>query len=415
MRIPLIVLAILLAIGVFVWFVPFKTTTITEMPLTKEESTELTPITLVSKTITLADGEEATFEIADGFSIAVAAEDLGKARFMAMSPDNRMFLVDMVDLNLSREGRILILEDFNEETKQFENTSTYLSGLRGPNSVAFYTDSDGKDWIYLTLTDSLIRYPYQAGDTFPQGEPEVIATFPDYQSPTAIGVVWHITRTIVFHDDTLYVSVGSGCNVCEQPEDETRAVVFAMDPDGENSRVYVDGIKNAVGMIWAEGALYATENGVDHLGTEDPDDGLFRLEEGKHYGWPYCYESNGVKYEDTTQMWQREPVDCGEVPPYFAAFDPHSAPLGLRYFENAHPVLENSFLVALHGSFQQSIGNGYQIMRVSKEGEQEVFMDGFLNNEGERVARAVDILQKDENSFFMTDDFGGRLIYIYAE
>jgi glucose/arabinose dehydrogenase len=114
-------------------------------------------------------------------------------------------------------------------------------------------------------------------------------------------------------------------------------------------------------------------------------------------------------------MWQREPVDCESVPLSFVAFDPHSAPLGLRYFENAHPLLEGSFLVALHGSFQRSIGNGYQIMRVSKKGVQEVFMDGFLDDEGERVARAVDILQKDEDSFFMTDDFGGRLFYIYAK
>src|SRR3989344_136211 len=186
-----------------------------------------------------------------------------------------------------------------------------------------------------------------------------------------------------------------------------------MDPDGKNSRVYADGIKNAVGLVWANGSLYATENGVDHLGKEDPDDLMYKITEGEHYGWPYCYESNGGKVEDTTQTWKGEPRVCKDVPLSFAAFEPHSAPLGLAYFEKARDLLSGSFLVALHGSFRPEIGNGYQLMRVSKDGKQEVFMDGFLDGEGERTARAVDILQKDESSFFMTDDFGGRLFYIY--
>lgn len=378
------------------------------------KKTELPPIELHEHMIAFEDGSEATFRLAAPFRVAIAADGLGKARFIAESPDGRLFIPDMVDMNLSHEGRIWILDDWNPETRTFETKHAYLSGLRGPNSVAFYRDNSGSDWIYLTLTDRLIRYPYRAGDTEPSGEAEVIATFPDYQSPTADGVVWHITRTILFDNDTLYVSVGSGCNVCEQPEDETRAVILAMDPDGGNVRVYADGIKNAVGMEVVDGTLYATENGVDHLGVHDPDDLMYRVAESAHYGWPYCYEADGVKREDTSVAWTREPVSCTDVPQSFTAFDPHAAPLGLAYFTDAHPALQHSFLVALHGSFQPSIGNGYQLMRVSPEGAQEVFMEGFLDENGERVARAVDVHQHDNNSFFFTDDYGGRLYYVYT-
>jgi glucose/arabinose dehydrogenase len=156
------------------------------------------------------------------------------------------------------------------------------------------------------------------------------------------------------------------------------------------------------------------ENGVDHLGNDAPNDVMYRVEEGRHYGWPYCYESDGEKLADTTQVWEREPLSCAEVPLSFSAFEPHSAPLGFSYFEEAHPALEGAFIVALQGSWVPEIGGGYQLMRVSKEGAQEVFMDGFLTEAKERVGRPVGILQASEDSFFVTDDYAGKLYYIYA-
>ena len=385
--------------------------------LTYTEEQAPTPLTLVSRSITLADGTEAEFRIAEPFEAAIAAEGLGKARFMTMSPDGRIFVPDLVNMNLSRDGKIYVLSNFNEETMRFEDKDVFLSGLRGPNNVAFYTDAEGNTWFYYALTDRLVRHPYSAGDMRPQGAGETIATFEDWQTPGADNTVWHITRTLLFVDDTLYVSVGSGCNACEQPESEKRAMILAMDPDGENVRVYAEGTKNMVGMVWARGALYATENGVDHLGVDDPDDTMYLVEEGRHYGWPYCYESRGEKHDETIREWARKDIDCQtDVPKSFAAFGSHTAPLGLWYFDNAaHEALRNSFLVALHGSFREEIGHGYRLMRVLPDGTQDVFMEGFLDSEGKRVARPVDILPYDESSFFVTDDFGGQIFYVYAK
>ena len=373
-------------------------------------------ISLVSKTVSFMDGTEAVLEVPEDFEIKVVAEELGKARFMTMSPDGRLFVPDMVDYALSREGSVIVLDDWNEESKQFDTRHTYLSGLRGPNNVAFYTDKEGNDWLYLTLTEHLVRYPYAAGDTSPSGEPEVIYKFPNAVSETADSAVWHLTRTVLFVDDTMYVSVGSGCNLCEQDEDEERAMVLAMNPDGTDSRVYVDGLKNAVGLAWHDDALYVTENGTDHLGADTPDDTIFKLEEGAHYGWPYCYESNGEKYEENAIAFQREPVDCGNVPESFLGFPAHSAPIGVTYFENnSDETLHNSFLVALQGSWNPVLGRGYQVVRVSRSGEASVFIDGFMSEDGERVGQPVHVLQKNENSFFVTDDYNGRLYYVYKD
>lgn len=380
-----------------------------------EKTTSPASIKLAPRTVIFEDGTRTTFLLSSEFNLSIAAEDLGKARFIAMSSDNRMFVPDMIDWNLSREGRIIILDDFDKETHRFKSRSTYLSGLRGPNSIAFYTDRDGEEWIYIALTEKLIRYPYNAGDKVPPSEAEIITFFPNQQSPDAVGVIWHITRTILFKDDVLYVSIGSGCNACEQPKDEMRAMIIAMEPDGKNPRVYAKGLRNAVGIVWGNNSLYATANGVDHLGDIAPDDVMYKIKQGENYGWPYCYESDGEKREDNTQQWKRKQITCDNIPLSFTAFEPHSAPLGLAYFKDAHPLINNTFLVALRGSHKVAIGNGYNITRVSNNGTQDIFMEGFLGEDGKRFGRPVSILQNDENSFFFTDDFSGRLYYVYAK
>ena len=370
------------------------------------------PITLTERTVTFEDETQATFQVPEEFELAVATEGLGKVRFMSLSPDGRIFVPDLVDYRLSRAGRVLILDNFNEDTKQFETTETYLSGLRGPNSLAFYTDENGQEWLYLALTAHLVRYPYQAGDTEPSGEPEILFEFPNTISETADSVVWHITRTIKFEGDRLYVAIGSGCNSCEQDTDELRAMIASMNPDGSDARVYADGLRNSVDFTFADGTMYTTANGADHLQLR-PNEALYRVVEGQHYGWPYCFIENGVVVDDTTQEWERE-FSCDDAPRPLAYFDPRSAPLGVTYFSDVHDTLLETFLVALHGSFDATVQNGYELVRVTKEGEHEVFMSGFLNEEGERVARPVHVLQKDADSFFLTDDHGGRVFYVYA-
>jgi len=403
------ILLALIVIGTAVAFIPgeWKSAEIADVTGGTRE------IELQPKTVTVKDGKEVTYRIAKPFEVAVAAEGLGKARFMAMSPDGRMFVPDIVNYNLSREGKVYVLGDWNEETKRFESKDVYLSGLRGPNSIAFYRDPSGKDWLYLALTASLVRYPYKAGDTKPSGPAQVVTEFPNTQTPGETSVVWHITRTIKFHEGRLYVAIGSGCNSCEQEEGDMRAMVMVMDPDGSNKEVYADGLRNSVGMTFKGDTIYVTANGVDHLGADAPDELMHELQKGKHYGWPYCWQSDGVLHEETPDRWKRR-VPCTDVPLAFTAFPPHSAPLGLEYFEDAHPVLDGSFLVALHGSFQPEVGSGYQIIRVSESGKKDVFMDGFQAANYAQLGRPVDILQRDANSFFVTDDFNGMIYLIYA-
>lgn len=245
---------------------------------------------LVPHHISLASGRSFDLNLPEGFAISVAAQGLKRVRFMAKSPDDRIFVTDMYNLADNKRGVVYILDEFDPASKSFKKVTPYLMGLRNPNSIAFYTDAKGVNWFYLALTDQLVRYKYSAGEETPQGQPEVLATFPDYGLSYKYGG-WHLTRTIaVGGNGKIYVSVGSSCNACEEKK-ELRASVLEMDPDGKQPGHFARGLRNAVGLRWIKDGLFATNMGSDHLGDHKPADTMYLLEDSMNYGWPYCYQS----------------------------------------------------------------------------------------------------------------------------
>ena len=373
------------------------------------------PVRLLPQRVSFSGGKAFTLNLPEGFGISVAAQGLKRVRFMAESPDGRLFVTDMHDLSDNRKGAVYVLDRFDPATKRFEKVTPYLTRLRNPNSVAFYTDARGLDWLYLALTDRLLRYRYVAGADAPRGDPEVLATFPDYGLNYKYGG-WHLTRTVtVGGNGKLYVSVGSSCNACIEKE-EVRATVLEMNPDGGNRRVYARGLRNAVGLRWVGGRLFATEMGADHLGKDKPADAMYALREGANYGWPYCYRSGRKVYADAKFNPRGKKLPCRSVPAALAVFDSHSAPLGLEHFDAGDVQgLSDSFLVALHGSTTRSLRRGYRVVRVpAAGGAPEDFITGF-QQAGDVYGRPVDIFSFGKDAFLLTDDHAGAVYYVYTK
>jgi glucose/arabinose dehydrogenase len=385
------------------------------------------PLKLVPHKIALANGRTFNLNLPVGMGIRVAAQGLKRVRFMAKSPDNRIFVTDMYNLTDNKKGVVYILDQFDNASGSFQKVTHYMQGLRNPNSIAFYTDQAGVDWFYLALTDRLLRYRYTAGEMAPASTPEVLATFPDYGLSYKYGG-WHLTRTIAIGGDgKLYVSVGSSCNACEEKED-VRASVIQMDPDGKHQRHFARGLRNAVGLRWIKDALYATNMGSDHLGDHKPADTMFALSDGANYGWPYCYQSGAARVMDVKFNPGGKKLSCRTVPLAFAAFDAHSSPLGFDFFDSMDlgPVsksgyggpLRDSFLVALHGSTKESLNRGYRVVRVLEQRKSDDrpddFINGFLSG-GKIYGRPVDIMRFGVNGFLLTDDNAGVIYYVFEQ
>lgn len=368
--------------------------------------------------ISLSNGQSFSLNLPAGFEISVAAQGLKRVRFMARSPDDRIFVTDMYNLTDNTKGAVYILDRFDPASRSFARVIPYLQNLRNPNSIAFDTDQNGINWFYLALTDRLLRYRYRAGENAPTSEPEVLATFPDYGLSYKYGG-WHLTRTIAIGGNgKLYVSVGSSCNACEEKE-EVRASVLEMDPDGKHRRYFARGLRNAVGLRWVKGQLFATNMGADHLGDQKPADPMYALRDGAHYGWPYCFPSASRAYPDNEFNAREKKMNCRNVPSAYTTFAAHSSPLGFEYFDTGNDAeLRDCFLVALHGSTKKSLNHGYRLVRVhgshAPSTSSEDFINGFLQG-GQLHGRPADVLSVGRDAFLLTDDYAGVVYYVYKK
>ncbi len=359
--------------------------------------------------IQLAKGINFKLAVPTGYKISIAAEGLKRLRFMTVSTDGKLFCTDMYDRSDNKKGRVYVFDKWNDSTKKFEIVSIYLDSLHNPNQVAFYNN-----FIYVAETDKLVRYKYALGDLQPKDSGEVIATFPDYGLSYKYGG-WHLTRSIAFHNNKLYVSVGSSCNSCVEKE-EIRATITEMNVDGSDKKIYARGLRNSVGIKWIGNELWATTMGRDLIGPDKPEEQFLKVEKDGFYGWPFYFQYNKKMYEDAQFKDSVKATYVKKPAVGFAGFKAHSAPLGFEYlkdFDDAY--LRNSVLVCLHGSTTVGRQRGNAIVRVEGGNKYSEIVSGFLagKSEKERFGRPCDILRKDKSSFFFTDDHNGVLYYFY--
>jgi glucose/arabinose dehydrogenase len=332
-------------------------------------------------------GPEESLQLPEGFQINVFAQNLPGVRFMTIGPDGDLYA------SLMSGGQIVRLPDLNGDG-QADQAITVASGLRQPHGLAF---RDGS--LYVGETNRVSRLSDSDGD----GVYETVQPLADLPSGG------HSTRTIGFGPDgMLYVSVGSSCNVCIE-QDERRAAILQMGPDGSNPRVYARGLRNAVGFVFQPGTgdLWASNNGRDMLGDDEPHETINLVHDGDNFGWPRCV--NG-EYPDP--QFGREGA-CDGITRPAVEMQAHSAPLGLDFYQGSvFPAeYQGDLFVAFHGSWNRSVPTGYKVVRIPfhdgrPDGEAQDFIVGW-QGASDVWGRPVDVLTAPDGSMFVSDDKKG--------
>ncbi len=373
------------------------------------------PLKLVKQEVRLKNKTAFSLLVPEGYRIAVAAEGLNRPRFFCVSPDGRLFITDMFDRSDNKKGKVLILEDWADSSKQFQKTTTYLSNLHNPNQVAFYI-RNGEYFLYVAETGKLSYYRYLPGELQPSGPPTIIARFPDYGLSYKYGG-WHLTRSIAIHHNKLYVTIGSSCDACIEKE-EIRASLVEMDPDGSNLKYIARGLRNAVGIKWVKDELWVTNMGRDNRGPDKPEEQLMKITPGSFYGWPYYFQYRKQIITDPAFKDSLKPAWVKRPPISQWGIKAHSAPLGFTYFSVfSDSLLNNSFITALHGSTSVWRQRGNAVVQMLPNGQYREIVSGFLQGktEDKRFGRPCDVLQWDDRSFFISDDKNGVIYYVWKE
>ncbi len=344
-------------------------------------------------------------DLPPGFKIEVYADALGgsSVAYPGPNPGPRMMLLkdSVLFVTIPNIGKVVALPDRNGD-KKADSVVTFIDKLNNPHGIDYYNG-----WFYIAEENRVIRVKANdiKADT---GTLEVLID----NLPTG----GHFTRTIKIHNNSLYLSIGSSCNVCYEQE-ELRGAITKCNVDGTDCSIFAKGLRNAVGFVFhpVTGKMYATENGRDFLGEDLPPDEINLVEEGKNYGWPICYGKNIHDTDFDKNVYIRNPCMEPFEMPSLIDLQAHSAPLGLAfYYGDSFPKeYRGNLFVAYHGSWNRKIPTGYKIVSIDMNNfTVRDFATGWLSGSNVR-GRPVDIIVADDGSLFVSDDNAGKIYRIY--
>ena len=341
-----------------------------------------------------------------GFQVSEYATDLRNPRKIVTAPNGDIFVAE------SMPGRIKLLRDGDGDGKP-ETTENFTTGLKMPFGIAFYPPGPNPTHIYIGNTNSVVRFPYQNGDTKARAPAEVIVkSIPSGQERVGGGGHW--TRDVQFSQDgkVLFVSVGSRSNVSDDQSEKRRADILAFDPDGSNERIYASGIRNAVGLAIhpQTGQLWASVNERDGLGDDQVPDYVTHVEEGGFYGWPWYYLG---PHQDPRHKGKHPELKEKVLMPDVLV-QAHSASLAMTFYTGEQFPREYRLdgFASEHGSWNRSRRTGYKVIRIPLKGgkatgEYEDFLVGFVTPDGNVWGRPVGVTVAKDGALLVTDDGTG--------
>jgi len=278
-------------------------------------------------------------------------------------------------------------------------------------------------YLYIAQTDGVYRMPYQLeAARLDAGQLHKLISLP--------GGAGHNSRSLELGPDgRLYLSLGIRGNCSDQylgseyGFQDQRGGLLVLDESRSQLRwqVVASGLRNPVGYDWnpVSGEIFASNNGPDHHGYEQPPEYFARLLPGSFHGMPW-FQFDGKQLQRDNCVSSKPPRPANEVSLPVALFPARNAPMGVKFMpqDSYWSFLQNTALVALHGSWATKINGDRRTRRPpaivavtldsESRGKVMPLLTGLQNGAGERLARPLDIEYTPEGDILFTSD-GGQL------
>jgi len=336
-----------------------------------------------------------TLKVPAGFKVEVWAEGIPEARSLALGDKGTVF----VSNRLSKSVYAVVDNGGKREVK------TLFTGLDAPNGIAF-----NKGTLYVAERGRITRYDGIENQLDKPAEGKVVV---DNLDPSrAAGHFWKFLA--MGPDGKLYFNIGAPGNIVMP--NYTQASIMRVDPANGVLETVARGVRNSVGFDWHPKTreLWFTNHGRDWLGDDSPNDTLHRVaaKTVPNFGYPFCHQG------DTLDPEYGKNRSCAEFAKPALKLGAHIAPLGMRFYTGKMFPAEyqNNAFIAMHGSWNRTTKQGYNVMRVTfdEKGQPKMqpFVTGFMTDEKADPpmwGRPVDLLVMKDGSLLFSDDYNGIL------
>ncbi|HLP98742.1 MAG TPA: sugar dehydrogenase [Sideroxyarcus sp.] len=368
-------------------------------------STQASTLALSYEEQTLTvDGERRSVRVPSGYRLEWLGS-MNEPRMLTFAANGDLFAG-------SRAGKVYRLPPPYSKAEVLVELAGY------PHSVAFRPGE-----ILIARTDGVYRAPYRAGQpSIAPGALKLLAALPAGSG--------HNSRTVAIGPDgRVYASLGIQNNCSDQylgagyPFDDRRGGVLVLKESGGKAswETFASGLRNPVGFDWQpqSGVLYASNNGPDHLGYDQPPEYFSKLTAGSFHGMPWFrFDGKQVLRDDCVSSAPPRPASEMTLP--VALFPSRNAPLGVAFVpKRALDVsLEFDAVVALHGSWGTRPSGGFfgsdatrrppklVVVRFADGQAKHVedLVTGFQLPDGERWARPAGVAFGPDGALYFSSD-----------
>ncbi len=394
------------------------------------------------KPVIKATNEAVGLKLPTNFKAVVLAENIGRARHIAITPQGGIYVRLAKPVN--KKGTLFLTES--------NGAAIVKTGFGDFGGTGIYI-KDG--YLYSSSNHDIFRYKLnENNEVIDPDKPEIIVT-------GLIDRFQHETKSLVLDNaGNLYVNIGAYLNSCQEKDRQKGSMGIAgcplLDSAGgiwmfkanKQNQTYKDGVRyatglrNVVGLDWnqQDNQLFVMQHGRDQLhdifpemytvqqSALTPAECMFALKKDDNAGWPYLY----YDLEQHKNMLAPEYGGNGKIAAdkkYIepaAAYPAHMAPNGLLFYTgNQFPAkYKNGAFIAFHGSWNRAPepqAGYFVVFQPFKDGKPfgnwEVFADNFSGSaektaSGRADHRPCGLAQSADGSLYVTDDSKGSIYKI---
>jgi glucose/arabinose dehydrogenase len=327
-----------------------------------------------------------------GFKVEVYADGIPEARSLALGDKGTVFVSNR---NLSDVYAIV-------DAGGKRTVKKVLKGLKSPNGLAF-----DKGTLYVAERHRITRY--DGIEDRLDNPPEAKVVIDNLDPQNQAGHFWKYLA--MGPDGKLYFNIGSPGNIVMPGY--FQATVNRVDPKTGMMETYARGVRNSVGFDWHPKThdLWFTNHARDWVSDDLPNDTLHHAaKKGMNFGYPFCHQGDLPDPEFGTGR------SCAEFDQPAALLGAHIAPLGIKFYTGKMfpAAYRDTMFIAMHGSWNRTNKQGYNVMHVTvdKKGHiwMEPFLEGFLTDpkaDPPMWGRPVDLLVMKDGALLVSDDYNG--------